>query len=75
MDEDRRCQGPYMARRLYRLANLLASGGFDEASVLVGAAAISVCETAPRHRLIDGVPCLCSLSGRPFAAERHLTRR
>jgi hypothetical protein len=53
------CEGPYMARRLQRLAHLLRTGFFGEAAAHVEQAAISICESLPRKHGGKGRTCHC----------------
>ncbi len=46
MDEALYCQGPYLARRLYRLSTIIDKAGFHEAASFVAIAALTVCEPA-----------------------------
>jgi hypothetical protein len=53
------CEGPYMARRLQRLAHILRSSYFKEAAEYVTHAAIAICETLPERHSGKGSCCHC----------------
>jgi len=69
------CRGPYLARRLLRLADIVRLGGEGTTALFVRAAGVHACESAPGNR---GSACICAELdgiGRSQALARRAARQ